>query len=231
MSQYALDASGRPVSEDGNWVWDGENWVANPDGPAAREEAERAAARKAAQEAEAARAAEVAREMEAAPRYGKVAMFDLASKDSKLASFSGNGISPGRLASTTAGVGFAIAGGLLAATSLATYLAMRAVNKAMEKAMNGTGSFGDVGPGLGDGLVTKMIVFAFIFAILGSFTVLHAARIPLAILGAAVIVLGSFGVFYVLAKAGLDPEALSGMLAFPLVPALFTAGYVKAVTR
>ena len=143
-------------------------------------------------------------------------------------------MSLGRLAATTVGVVLALAGALMFAVSTATILIMRAYQKAIEEAMTtgNSDAFANAGPG-GDTQTTMYLVYAigFTVATLAAFSVLYAARVPKAIIGAAAIVVLSFAAFYGISKSGVEIQSWTGILLLPLVPAIATAGFVKWATR
>jgi hypothetical protein len=145
-----------------------------------------------------------------------------------------DGMSLGRLAATTVGVVLALAGALAFAVATASILIMRAYEKAIEEAMTtgNSDAFANAGPG-GDTQTTMYLVYAigFVVATLAAFSVLYAARVPKAIIGAAAIVVLSFAAFYGIDKSGVEIQSWTGIFLLPLVPAIATAGFVKWATR
>lgn len=143
-------------------------------------------------------------------------------------------MSLGRLAATTVGVVLSLAGALMLAVSIASMLIMRAYEKAVQEAMTtgNSDAFANAGPG-GSAQSTMFMVYAigFTVATLAAFSVLYAARVPKAILGAAGTVVLSFAAFYGIDKSGVEIQSWTGILLLPLVPAIATAGFVKWATK
>lgn len=237
MTDYARDPQGRPVSEDGRWVWNGTEWephqAQQETPPADTSEPEPAAdeVASAATPVTTSDAAVLGAEVRGTshttaplnsgrvaavnPRYARSAVVTSSTSDDEM--------TLARMAATTVGVVLALGGALMLGVTIMTILVMRAFESALS-----SGTMPTTDPRT---VVYAAYAIGFAVATAAAFSVLYAARVPKAILGAVGIVAISLVAFYVIRETGIEVESLSGVLLLPLVPAAATAGFVKWATR
>lgn len=222
MTDYSSDSQGRPVSEDGLWVWTGTEWEPTAAQSAATtpdlvvEPAEGLHDGLRENEAVVELRAPVIAEPAANPRSKRPSPSrSRASRSGSLAS-SGGPMTLGRLVTTTLGVLLASGGAAAVSAYVAIFMTARAVQSALEQPTFEPGA--SSGPNF-----AGFYLFVFTLSTLAVFCVLHAAQIPKALLGAVLIVVSSSVVTLVL------PNSLA--LIGPVWLAIATASFISKASR